>query len=57
MKRLNLRRYILIIRELQIDPRFSHACQFESKLNKFAFFFKNALCYLSTVLDVYITVQ
>lgn len=39
MKRLNLRRYILIIRELQIDPRFSHACQFESTLNKVAFFF------------------
>lgn len=42
MKRLNLRRYILIIRDLQIDPRFSHACQFESTLNKaaFVFFFK-----------------
>lgn len=57
MKRLNLRRYILIIRELQIDPRFSHACQFESMLNKVVFFLKNAPCYLSTVLDVYITVQ
>lgn len=41
-----------------MDPRFSHACQFESTLNKVAFFFlKNAPWYLSTKLDVYITVQ